>query len=49
MIYRSNIDCHNKLRGKEASIAVSEALFGAKRRSVLEYFQECVWMEITAN
>jgi hypothetical protein len=32
-----------------ALIAISEAVFGVKRRSDLEYFQECVWIEITAT
>jgi hypothetical protein len=39
-VYRSDTDCHNKLRGGGAD-------FGAKCRSNLEYFQEYVWMEIT--
>jgi hypothetical protein len=44
VVYRSDRDCHNKLRGEAALIAVSEAVFGAKRRSDIEYFQECVWV-----
>jgi hypothetical protein len=46
-VYRSARDCHTKLRGGGALIAVAEAVFGVKRRSDLEYFQECVWVEIT--
>lgn len=30
-------------------IAVSEAVFGIKRRSDIEYFQECLWIEITVS
>jgi hypothetical protein len=47
--YCYDTDCHIKLFGGGASIAVSEANFGAKRGSDLEYFQEYVWMEITVT
>jgi hypothetical protein len=47
--HRSDRDCHNKLCGEEALIAVYEAVFGTKRRSDLEYFQECVWIDITVT
>jgi hypothetical protein len=45
--YGSDRDCHTKLGGGGASIAVSETVFGAKIKSDAEYFQECVWVEIT--
>jgi hypothetical protein len=48
-IHCSDRDRHTKLRGGKALIAISEAVFGAKRRSDLEYFQECVWVEITVT
>jgi hypothetical protein len=48
-VYCSDRDCHIKLRGGGTLIAVSEAVFGAKRRSDLEFFQECVWVEITVT
>jgi hypothetical protein len=46
-VYRSDRDCHTKSRGGGALIAISEADFGVKRRLDLEFFQECVWVEIT--
>jgi hypothetical protein len=48
-VYRSAGDCHTKLRGRGASIAVSEAVSGPKLTSDFEYFQECVWVEITVT
>jgi hypothetical protein len=48
-VYRSDTDCHIKLRCGGALIYFSEADFGAKRGSDLEYFQEYVWMEITVT
>jgi hypothetical protein len=48
-VYRSDRDCNTKLSGGETLIAISEAVFGVKRRSDLEYFQACVWVEITVT
>jgi hypothetical protein len=48
-VHRSDRDCHTKLRGGGALIAVSEADFGVKCRSDLEYFKKCVWVEITVT
>jgi hypothetical protein len=50
-VYRSDRDCHNKLRGTGDLIAVSEAVFGAKRRSDFEYTRilRSVWVEITVT
>jgi hypothetical protein len=47
IVYRSDRDYHTKLHGEGALVAVSRAVFGSKRRSDIEYFQECVWVEIT--
>jgi hypothetical protein len=48
-VYRCDRYCHTKLRGGGALIAVSESVFGARRRSDFEYFHECVWVEITTT
>jgi hypothetical protein len=48
-VYRFGRDCHTKLRGGGILIAVSEAVFGAKLRSYLEYSQKCVRVEITVT
>jgi hypothetical protein len=45
--YHSDRGCHTKLSSRRNLIAVSDAVFGVKRRSDLEYFQDCVWVEIT--
>jgi hypothetical protein len=37
-VYRSDRDCHTKLRGGRVLIAVCEAVFGAKHRYDLEHF-----------
>jgi hypothetical protein len=42
-------DCDTKLHVGGALIAVFEAIFGIKLRSDFEYFQECVWVEITVT
>jgi hypothetical protein len=47
--YRSDRDRRTKLSCGKALIAISEAVLRAKRRSVLEYFQEFVWEEITVT
>jgi hypothetical protein len=46
---RSDRDSHTTLRGGWALTPVSEAVFGIKHRPDLEYFQECVRVEITAS
>jgi hypothetical protein len=43
-VYHSDRDCHTKLRGEGALIAVSEAVFGPKCRFHLEQFQQRVWL-----
>jgi hypothetical protein len=46
-VYRSDRDCDTKLRGWGDLIAVSEVVFGVKRRPEFECSEECVWLEIT--
>jgi hypothetical protein len=48
-VYYSDRGCHTKLHGGGALLDVSDADFGIKRRSDLDYFQECVWVEITVT
>jgi hypothetical protein len=45
-VSRPDRDRHTKLRGFNC---YSEAVFGDKRRSDLDYFQECIWVEITVT
>jgi hypothetical protein len=45
----SDRDCHTNSSGGGALPAVSEAVFGVTYRSHLQYFQECVWVEITVT
>jgi hypothetical protein len=46
ILYHSDKDCDTKLHGGGALMTVFEAVFGIKHKSDLEYFQECVFVEI---
>jgi hypothetical protein len=48
-VYRSDRDFHTNVHGGGALIADSEADFGLKHRSDLEYFQEYARVEITVT
>jgi hypothetical protein len=48
-VYRFDRCCHTNLRGGGASVAISEAVSDARRRSDLEYFHEWVWVENTVT
>lgn len=48
-IYRSDRNCLDKLRGGGVLTAVSNTVFGAKRRPDLESFEESVWVQIALS
>ncbi|PNF19791.1 hypothetical protein B7P43_G14658 [Cryptotermes secundus] len=48
-VYRSDRDCIDKLRGGGVLTAVSDTVFGIKRRPDLEFFHESVWVEATLS
>jgi hypothetical protein len=48
-VYRFDRDSRTKLHDGGTLIAVSEAVFGSKRRSYPEYSHECVRVEITVT
>ena len=48
-VYRSDRDCSDKLRGGGVLIAISNTVFGVKRRPDLELFPESVWVEISLS
>jgi hypothetical protein len=45
-VNRAHTVCDSKLCSGGVLIALSEAVFGAKHRSDLECFDECVWVEV---
>jgi hypothetical protein len=47
--YRSDRGCRTKLRGGGELVAVSEAVVGVKQKFKLEYFQECLYVQISVT